>query len=422
MVPIMNRVSQHTSDVKHVSEQTREQSAYLSQQGTDFVETLTHDLMSPMSAAMHAIERLLARDFGPLREAQVSILRTILDCHEVMHHLLESLVDVYKYRYGDEPPKIKAHDLVGVAQGVVDLLKPAARRKRLTITCAFCNERAVVLCDVDQIRRVMHVLIANALKVTPVGGSVNVDILGSSRSTTLVVRDTGKCISDQDKVSLIKGVSPLVSGHAYTDIELGLYTCRKIVELHAGRIRCDSADRGGNTFYVQLPNAGPARSDRGMKQSHPRQPMTHLDSVHKTIRVLVVEDDPLIRRCIKQTLTGDGIMIVGEAETAQMAVTLSTNLNPDVILMDIGLPDGNGIDVAAKIYSDQETALILMYTSFDDEDHVKQSLAAGASGYCIKKHQQLLNLAIRSVYAGAIWLDPSLGKRVIGNLSSSASP
>jgi CheY-like chemotaxis protein len=370
-----------------------------------------------MSAAMHAIERLLASDFGPLQEAQVSILRTILDCHEVMHHLLESLVDVYRCKSGDQPPRIKAHDLVGVAQGVVDLLKPIARRKRLTVTCAFCDEHAVVLCDVDQIRRVMHVLIANALTVTPVGGSVNVDILRSSRSTTLVIRDTRKSISDQDKASLFKGVSPLVTGRADTNIGLGLHTCRKIVELHAGHIRCDSADRGGNTFYVQLPNAGPSRSDSGLRQSHPRRPMTRSYSVHKTIRVLVVEDDPLIRRCIKKTLAGDGIIVVGEAETAQMAVTLFTNLNPDVVLMDIGLPDGNGIDVAAKINSDQEAALILMYTSFDDEDHVKQSLAAGASGYCIKSHPQLLNLAIRSVYAGAIWLDPALAEGLLGNFS-----
>ena len=139
---------------------------------------------------------------------------------------------------------------------------------------------------------------------------------------------------------------------------------------------------------------------------------------HPQIKLLLVEDDGLIRTGLLQTLKNFDIIIVGEAVTAKEAMDKSARLKPDIILMDITLPDCSGIIAAARIRKSSHAARVIMFSSDDDEELVRSSLAAGASGYCVKgMHLELLALAIRSVHAGAVWLDSAIATRVLADYS-----
>jgi DNA-binding NarL/FixJ family response regulator len=136
---------------------------------------------------------------------------------------------------------------------------------------------------------------------------------------------------------------------------------------------------------------------------------------------MIVDDHPLSRIGLKYLLEeATDMVIVGEAMNGEEAVSIMTQCSPNVILMDVGMPVMDGI-LAAKIILDKHPNVrIIMLTSHDSEEDIFASLAAGASGYCLKDvNQNRLFTAIRSVFAGDLWLDTAIAGKVVNAISSS---
>jgi DNA-binding NarL/FixJ family response regulator len=145
------------------------------------------------------------------------------------------------------------------------------------------------------------------------------------------------------------------------------------------------------------------------------------DANSKTINVLLVEDHQLTRLGLKVALqrTKD-IHVSGEASNGQEAVNMSESLKPDVILMDVGMPVMDGIQAAKLIVERDPTVKIIMLTQHDNDADILASLAAGASGYCLKDVEpDRLYIAIRSVSNGDVWLDSAIAGRVLKHYSVS---
>ena len=130
----------------------------------------------------------------------------------------------------------------------------------------------------------------------------------------------------------------------------------------------------------------------------------------KSITILVVEDQKLLRVGLRSLFKDSvDIKLIGEAESGKESVDKAKILNPDVILMDIGLPDISGIEAAKRILSDNPNQKIMMFTSHINEKEVMDSLSAGAYAYVLKDvNTELLSMVIKSVNDGAIWLDPQI--------------
>lgn len=129
---------------------------------------------------------------------------------------------------------------------------------------------------------------------------------------------------------------------------------------------------------------------------------------------MIVDDHPVVRMGVKTSLeqTRD-IRVVAEAESGEQALRVVAAVRPSVILMDIGLPGIDGIETTYRIRQLNNDAKIIMLTSRDSEDEIATSIAAGAAGYCLKGGEpERLQLAIRSVHAGAIWFDSLVGQKI----------
>ncbi len=134
-----------------------------------------------------------------------------------------------------------------------------------------------------------------------------------------------------------------------------------------------------------------------------------------TIRVMLVDDHALMRTGLRMMLeTQDDFQIVAECETGLDAVRCAGELRPDVVLMDIALPDILGIEATRRIKADQPKIAVLALTMYENEEYFFEMLNAGASGYLPKKvaPTELLN-AIRIVAAGGVYLYPSLAKTLV---------
>lgn len=133
----------------------------------------------------------------------------------------------------------------------------------------------------------------------------------------------------------------------------------------------------------------------------------------KETKLLVVEDHDLTRLGIKLTVEKiDGIRVVAETGRGKDAIDLAKQTGADVILLDIGLPDLDGIEVCKQIKSEHDTKVIFL-TSHGESADLQLGLASGADGYCLKSiSAQQLEIAIASALEGAIWVDPGIARKL----------
>src|SRR6476661_3160888 len=138
------------------------------------------------------------------------------------------------------------------------------------------------------------------------------------------------------------------------------------------------------------------------------------------IRVLIADDQAITRTGLQHLLAEDtAIEVVGAARTGAEAVALAESLQPDVILMDLRMPDGNGIEATRRIYRASPQIGILVLTVFEDDASVFPAIRAGARGYLLKDTQQdELLRAIRTVAQGGAIFSPGIAQRVLGYLSA----
>lgn len=139
----------------------------------------------------------------------------------------------------------------------------------------------------------------------------------------------------------------------------------------------------------------------------------------KTIKVLVAEDHTIVRKGLCALLYPESdIKVVGEAENGRQAIEMVEELNPDVILLDISMPELNGMDATRQLKKKYPDLKILILSMHSSKEYILETLRAGASGYLIKRSAPTdLIKAIHLAYNGDSFLSPSVSKKVIDNLN-----
>jgi DNA-binding NarL/FixJ family response regulator len=137
------------------------------------------------------------------------------------------------------------------------------------------------------------------------------------------------------------------------------------------------------------------------------------------IRVLVVDDQPLVREGVRMLIDADpDLEVVGECGDGEAAIAAARDLQPDVVLMDLRMPGLDGVAATARVVAERPLAKILVLTTFDDDDSIFAALRAGAVGYLLKDASSVeLRRAVRDAAAGASPLQPAVATKVIGELA-----
>jgi DNA-binding NarL/FixJ family response regulator len=140
-----------------------------------------------------------------------------------------------------------------------------------------------------------------------------------------------------------------------------------------------------------------------------------MDTVGGMIRVLVVDDDPLVRSALRLMLGGQAdLEVIGEAADGRAGVAAAREHRPDVVLMDIRMPVLNGLEATRALHAGEEPPRVIVLTTFDADEHVLGALAAGADGFVLKDTPpQEIVTAIRTVAAGDPMLSPSVTATLI---------
>ena len=322
----------------------------------DFLATVSHELRTPLNAVLGWARMLMSKQLTPERASHA--IQTIERNAASLAHLIDDLLDVSRVIAGTLHMTPQPVDLVAVTQGALDVVKPLAADKHIELRfSAESGSIALVSGDAGRLQQVIWNLLANAVKFTPDFGRVDVSVGRVGASIEVHIVDTGQGISAEFLPHVFERFRQAdgAPSRRHGGLGLGLAIVRQLVELHGGTVLALSEGVGrGSAFTVRLPilsadvdaDRESTLKDRRSAASvgSPPQRSQRLDDM----RILVVDDHDDGRTLTTLVLTQAGASVEAVA-SAREALDALLSLQPDALVSDIGLPDGDGYSLVREI-------------------------------------------------------------------------
>lgn len=219
----------------------------------DFVATLTHDLRTPLLAAIQTLKFFLDGSLGNLEDKQKVLLSTMQKSNEDLLGLVNALLEVYKYESGKLSLCKTNFMLKDLVSQCFRELEPLAKKKNLEFNLENSHEDNLMInADRSELRRVMVNLCGNAINYTNMGGKVDIKVIEQQGDIIFSVADNGNGIPKEDIANLFKRFSQGTNKKRSTGTGLGLYLSRQIIEAHGGKIWLESQLNKGSQFSFLL--------------------------------------------------------------------------------------------------------------------------------------------------------------------------
>jgi PAS domain S-box-containing protein len=369
----------------------------------EFLAVLSHELRTPLTAMLGWLSILRGHTLD--EKTTVHAIETIERNARAQAQLIEDLVDISRIVGGKLSLEVSPIDLRPVINAAVDVVRPAADAKEITINLNFDPHVGPVSGDPSRLQQIIWNLLSNAVKFTPKGGSVNVDFRQHDSHAEIVVRDNGIGISPEFLPHVFERFRQAESTatRSHRGMGLGLAIVRHLVELHGGTVWAASdGENQGSSFMIHLPLAAVQKSSPG--PAFTGQSNREHQNDLKGLRILLVEDEPDARELIAMVLQGSGASVEA-VDSAGDALKRLPLFIPDLLLSDIGLPRESGYDLIKKVRllsSNLNKVPAIALTAFATESDRTMSLSAGFQAHLAKPVEPTdLVATIKSVLNGS---------------------
>jgi CheY-like chemotaxis protein len=256
-------------------------------------------------------------------------------------------------------------------------------RKGIKLTLNLAANKPIVRGDAVRLRQIFWNVLKNAVKFTPQGGKVSIETRAiPDEKLTVVVTDTGIGM-EADELERVFGAFAQGTHH-FGGLGLGLAISRALVELHAGSIRAESGGKDkGATFSIELPVAKELEQyDASFAGAVPAAPVPVKRIPARNIRILLVEDHEPTRASLTQLLSRRNYKVTPVGSLAE-ARSIVAKIKFNLLISDIGLPDGNGYDLMEELRKQSQLKGIAL-TGYGMENDVNRSYAAGFAAHLTK--------------------------------------
>ncbi|QQS39959.1 MAG: PAS domain S-box protein [Acidobacteriota bacterium] len=332
----------------------------------EFLAILGHELRNPLSALRGSVD-IIDRGFGRPEDVAKIMQSSI----ETMSKLLDDLLDLSRVSQNRIVLDPKRVDLEEVLQAAAAAARSRYEDKRQNVLTAIAGP-LIVRGDSTRLEQIFSNLLSNACRYTGEEKDIVVRALAKDGEVVVSVRDEG---IGMDKAALEKIFDPFYQvkpdGHAVTGLGIGLALTKNLVELHGGRIEAFSDGPGkGSKFEVSLP-ALPAGEEAFVEPA--AEPEIEIPP---GMNVVLVEDNAEILTTSAMLLEGLGCK-VATAATAAEGLRLIRELKPDAALVDLGLPDRSGYEIAETLRSEDYPNLLVAVSGYSHEEARDRSKEAG---------------------------------------------
>ncbi len=349
-----------------------------------FLANMSHELRTPLNAIIGYSEILEeeARDSGP--PENVRDLKRIQAAGKHLLALINDVLDLSKIEAGKMALHLETFDVAPMIEEMLTTLQPAAERNANRLELRMAGEVGAMYADVTKVRQILFNLLSNACKFTE-GGSVTLDVereSGAEDRLVFRVTDTGIGMTPEQQRNVFQYFTQADSSTSrkYGGTGLGLAISRRFTHMMHGDIHVTSTSGKGSVFTVELPARVPLETESAPPAPRTKEPAAEPDAPVTT--VLVVDDDPAVRDLMTRFLDKMGYFAI-EASSGRDGLRLARELRPDVITLDVVLPDMTGWDVLNELKDDPELEAIpvIMVTIVD---HEAVGIAGGAANYLVK--------------------------------------
>jgi PAS domain S-box-containing protein len=355
---------------------------------SEFLSRMSHELRTPMNSILGFAQLL---EMGGLNPGQKKGVNHIMKSGKHLLDLINEVLDIARIEAGKISLSLEPVQTMAVIQEMLDVVGPLINEKRIKIELGSGDQAMFIKADRQRLKQVLLNLINNAVKYNVDGGSIFIktELKTSEASPLPLVRlsvtDTGKGISLEDQAKLFNPFERI--GAEKTGLEgtgLGLAVAKKLVEAMNGRIGVESKPGFGATFWIELPHVE-SQLESVLKSSawNENQPAHHV----KSGLILYIEDNASNVELVQQILTSlrPEINLITTTQGKE-AFTMASAYNPDLILLDLNLPDIHGSEVIEQIMKDPVTKEIpVVIVSADAMPHqIRRLLDLGAKGYLTK--------------------------------------
>ncbi|MGA9997950.1 MAG: ATP-binding protein [Pyrinomonadaceae bacterium] len=317
----------------------------------EFLATVSHELRTPLTAILGWI--LLLRTGKLDAESAAQALSVIERNARSQQQIIEDLLDVSRIVSGKLRLNVRECELVSVVEAAVDAVRLAAEARQIELRTSVDPSQHLVLGDPDRLQQVVWNILSNAVKFTPQGGRVNVQLTQEHSHAQIKVSDTGPGIKPDFKPFIFErfrqGDSSTTRLHG--GLGLGLAIVRHLVELHGGTVSVENDDAGhGAVFTVSIPLVQRvSESDAAIAAELAEgERAVECPPLLNDIRVLLVDDDADTLAMLDRLIAQCGAEII-TARSAAEALNIIESSKVDVLVSDIGMPEEDGYTLIRKV-------------------------------------------------------------------------
>lgn len=319
---------------------------------SEFLANVCHELRTPLNAILGFSELLSQEVDGPLTSRQREHVQNVLEGGRHLLALINDSLDMSKIEANRMDLAIEPTSIARVTETLQSAMASLVEQRGLRLRVDIPPNLPPVAADPLRLKQIFYNLLSNACKFTSPGGTISLSAVAVDDAVRMSVEDTGIGIRANDLTRLFQEYEQLdLPRRTRLDgTGLGLALTRRLVELHGGRITVESEYGRGSTFTVVLPiAAGAVRPSAA-----PHVSDASSGTARRIARILVVEDDPLSSLLARILLERRGHVVV-PVSTLDEARGLLQLAQPDVVLTDLQLADGDGEDLLRTIRADPAT-------------------------------------------------------------------
>jgi PAS domain S-box-containing protein len=374
---------------------------------SDFVANMSHELRTPLNAIIGYSEILFEDAQSAGRESDMADLRKIQDAGKHLLGLIDNILDLSKIEAGKMTLYLETVDLRPMIDSVAATVIPLAKKtgNALVVNCA--DEAGTIHSDLTKVRQTLFNLLSNACKFTR-NGTITLTALRDTNEVSdwveFQVRDTGIGMTPDQQAKVFEAFTQADASttRTYGGTGLGLAITKSFCRLMGGDVTLTSEAGKGTTFVVRLPAVTRAASDTAITATEKGSEGSEVSEPEHAPIVLVVDDDRNARELLRRHLQRGGYA-VRMAANGQEAIQLARTLRPDVITLDVMMPQMDGWAVLSAMKEDEALAEIpvIMVTIVDNQSI---GFSLGAADYLIKpiNRDRLVNAVEKCCPGGAL--------------------
>jgi PAS domain S-box-containing protein len=342
-----------------------------------FLAMLSHELRTPLSAVLHGVTLLEEPGDCPseLRETMQLIRRNV----QLEARLIDDLLDLARIRNGKLQLQLQVTDAHELLRLALDICRRDIAARGLKVETHLDARRTMLEADPARLQQIFWNLISNAIKFTPAGGRISVSTRERAGHLEVEISDSGVGI-EPEKLAQIFDAFEQASHVDSAGLGLGLAICKALTEFHGGEITAHSPGSGeGSTFVVRLPV-----TEMPAAASHAASPPAISGSA-VPLRLLLVEDHQDTAATLLRLLARRGYE-VRSAGSVSSALELAKTYEFDVLVSDIGLPDGTGVDLLRRLREipGKDKLCGIALSGFGMDEDIARSREAGFTQHLTK--------------------------------------